>query len=103
LNNVIIPEGKDHTLSCTCSGTPIPTLTWMKDGKILTPDNEYRIDVNDGYTRLFITNAQLVKDEGWYQCTATNTAGTSVTKTKVTVIRKIIIFCCFEIEFFFSI
>ncbi len=26
LNNVTIPEGKDTTLSATCSGKPLPTV-----------------------------------------------------------------------------
>lgn len=66
----------------------MPTITWTKDDAVLTPDKEYRIDINDGSTKLLISNAQIEKDEGWYQCTATNTAGTAVTKTKVSVIRK---------------
>jgi hypothetical protein len=87
LNNLVIPEGKDATLSCTCSGTPVPTLTWHKDGRILTPDVEYRIDINGGHSRLLIQNAKK-QDEGWYQCTAINAAGSTITRTKVTVLRK---------------
>jgi titin len=90
LRNVIIPEGKDTVLSCTCSGTPQPNISWEKDGRPLVPDMNYRIDVNGGHARLFITNAQK-KDEGWYQCTATNSAGTNITRTTVQVLRKFII------------
>ena len=88
LRNLIIPEGKDSILSCTCSGTPMPTVTWHKDGKVLTPDKEYRIDTHDGHSKLYITGA-VKPDEGWYQCTAINSAGSTITRTKVTVIRKI--------------
>jgi hypothetical protein len=87
LHNIVIPEGKDTTLSCTCSGTPLPSISWEKDGKPLTPDREYRIDINGGHSSLYIVNATK-QDEGWYQCTAVNSAGTTVTRTKVTVIRK---------------
>ena len=87
LNNMVIPEGKDAVLSCTCSGTPLPTVTWMKDEKPLSPDSQYRIDVNGGHTKLYIQSAQK-PDEGWYQCTAVNPAGSTITRTKVTVIRK---------------
>lgn len=85
LNNLVIPEGKDSVLSCTCSGTPVPALTWQKDGKVLTPDKEYRIDINGGHSKLYIQGA-LKKDEGWYQCTAISAAGSTITRTKVTVI-----------------
>ena len=90
--NLVIPEGKDAVLSCTCSGTPMPTVTWHKDGKVLTPDLEYRIDINGGHSLLYIKRARLVEDEGWYQCTAINVAGSTITRTKVTVIRKIFFF-----------
>ncbi|RNA22004.1 titin-like [Brachionus plicatilis] len=85
LNNIVIPEGKDTSLSCTCSGTPVPTLTWQKDAKVLTPDQEYRIDINGGHSKLYIQNAQK-SDQGWYQCTAISPAGSTITRTKVTVL-----------------
>jgi hypothetical protein len=42
LANLVIPEGKDAVLSCACTGTPSPYLTWEKDGYTLTPDKEFR-------------------------------------------------------------
>lgn len=86
-NAQFIPEGQDAILSCTCSGTPIPTITWQKDVAQLTPDVEYRIDTNGGHSRLFIQCA-LQEDDGWYTCTATNAAGTAMTRTKINVLRK---------------
>jgi hypothetical protein len=87
LNNVIIPEGKDTVLSATCSGKPMPIISWQKNDEPITSDKEYRIDTNGGHSKLFIQNASK-KDEGWYQCSAINSAGSTITKTKVTVIRK---------------
>ena len=88
LANLVIPEGKDAILNCTCSGIPMPTVSWMKDGQPLTPDKEYRIDTNGGHSILHIKNARLKLDEGNFQCTAVNSAGSTVTKTKVIVLRK---------------
>jgi hypothetical protein len=68
----------------------MPTLTWEKDGVKLDIDKEYRIDINGGHSKLYINNANK-KDEGWYTCTAINSAGTSITRTKVTVLRKLLI------------
>lgn len=42
LANLVIPEGKNAVLSCTCSGIPLPTVKWEKDGAELTPDKEFR-------------------------------------------------------------
>jgi hypothetical protein len=91
LRNLVIPEGKDAVLSCTAAGTPVPSLIWEKDGFVLTPDKEFRIDINGGHSKLHIQSAEKIH-EGWYQCTATSPAGTVVTRTKVTVIRKLSIF-----------
>lgn len=88
LTNMTINEGKDAVLSSTCCGTPVPSITWRKDDAILTPDKEFRIDINGGHTKLHIQNADKAKHEGWYQITAENNAGTAVTRTKVTVLRK---------------
>lgn len=85
-NSQFIPEGQDAILSCTCSGTPIPTIVWQKDVQELTPDVEYRIDTNGGHSRLFIQCA-VKEDDGWYTCTATNAAGTAMTRTKINVLR----------------
>lgn len=86
----MIPEGKDTVLSCTSSGTPIPAIYWEKDDVKLTPDKEYRIDISGGHSKLYINNANK-KDEGWYTCTAINSAGTTITRTKVTVLRMFIL------------
>lgn len=86
LKNVIIPEGKDANLSATCSGKPAPTVSWLKNDQPLN-EAEYRVDTNGGHSKLVIVNAQM-KDEGWYTCVAVNAAGSTVTKTKVTVVRK---------------
>jgi hypothetical protein len=74
----------------------MPTLTWEKDE--LTIDKEYRIDINGGHSKLFINNANR-KDEGWFTCTAINSAGTTLTRTKVTVLRMFFI----SIKFLFFI
>ena len=84
LKNVVIPEGKDTVLSATCSGKPLPTVSWKK-GEKPVDEAEYRVDTNGGHSKLFISNAAK-KDEGWYVCSAVNVAGSVITKTKVTVV-----------------
>ena len=86
-NAQFIPEGQDAILSCTCSGTPVPTVTWQKDVQTLTPDVEYRIDTNGGHSRLLMQSAHK-EDDGWFTCTATNPAGTAITRCRINIIRK---------------
>ena len=85
-NAQFIPESQDAILSCTCSGTPVPSVTWQKDVQTLTPDAEYRIDTNGGHSRLHIQCATR-DDDGWFTCTATNAAGTAITRCRINIIR----------------
>jgi len=58
---------------CFFSGKPAPRISWVRVGGSL-PSGRYAIEAED--TELVIKNIQD-SDEGDYQCTATNSAGTS--------------------------
>ena len=96
VNETTIPEGQSHALTCTSAGRPAPLMTWTKDDKPLVPpaSGDYRIETSPatGTSTLFINKAQRPRDEAWFQCTAENPAGTSITKTRVKVMRKKAIF-----------
>ncbi|XP_035996829.1 hemicentin-1 isoform X1 [Fundulus heteroclitus] len=66
-------EGGFITLLCESSGIPPPTLTWMKDGYTLKPDQ--RLRVLSGGRQLQISSAEKT-DTGSYSCTASSAAGT---------------------------
>ncbi|CAD5112695.1 DgyrCDS1917 [Dimorphilus gyrociliatus] len=63
------------TLNCESEGTPLPKYSWKKDGKRIV-QNE-RIAINNGKT---IIKDAMKSDEGYYQCFATNSGGTSVSE-----------------------
>lgn len=81
---VNIREGEPVTLAARAVGTPIPRITWQKDGSGLIPNHNLYIAVNDGETRLDIPNATQ-SDAGWYQCTAQNVAGSTATRARLYV------------------
>lgn len=66
--------GHSTSLQCPATGTPIPTIEWYKDGRLLVYSSRRQTE-NNG-RQLNIINA-TVEDTGNYTCTATNTAGTS--------------------------
>ncbi|XP_061239478.1 hemicentin-1 isoform X3 [Bos javanicus] len=95
--DVLVPpaiEGGDETsyfivmvnnlleLDCQVTGSPPPTIMWLKDGQLIDERDGFRILLN-GH-KLVIAQAQ-VSDTGLYQCVATNTAGDHRKEFEVTV------------------
>nr|XP_044998229.1 hemicentin-1 isoform X3 [Jaculus jaculus] len=95
--DVLVPpaiEGGDETsyfivmvnnlmeLDCPVTGSPPPTIMWLKDGQLIDERDGFKILLN-GH-KLVITQAQ-VSDTGIYQCVATNIAGDHRKEFEVTV------------------
>lgn len=81
---VNVREGEPVYLNARAIGTPIPRITWQKDGVAMTPNINVSISVNGGETSLDIPRAQA-SDAGWYQCTAQNIAGSTATRARLFV------------------
>ncbi|XP_006907796.1 hemicentin-1 isoform X1 [Pteropus alecto] len=95
--DVLVPpaiEGGDETsyfivmvnnlleLDCQVTGSPPPTIMWLKDGQLIDERDGFKILLNG--RKLIIAQAQ-VSDTGLYQCVATNTAGDHKKGFEVTV------------------
>ncbi|XP_050570610.1 hemicentin-2 [Cygnus atratus] len=62
------------SLACDVSGSPAPRVRWEKDGRPLNPHllpGAYRVQTSGS---LLITSPSP-RDEGWFECIATNAAG----------------------------
>ncbi|KAM4642152.1 hemicentin-1 [Discoglossus pictus] len=64
------------TFSCDAYGIPTPTLTWMKDAKLIGHSDSLGIHILSGGSQMKITRAQI-KDGGTYTCVASNIEGTA--------------------------
>lgn len=72
-------------LQCKISGSPTPTITWLKDGQPLQPSDNVTIQSEpDGTQTLQFNSAQLT-DKGSYTCQATNIGGTTEVKLNLNV------------------
>nr|XP_029725955.1 titin-like isoform X8 [Aedes albopictus] len=82
---VNVKEGEPVRLFARAIGTPIPRITWQKDGIPLQPGPDVQILWDDnGSTTVDIPRAKT-SDAAWYQCTAQNVAGTTATRARLFV------------------
>ncbi|XP_071515843.1 hemicentin-1-like [Panulirus ornatus] len=82
VEEVQVVVGKNVVLNCTMDGTPLPVITWLRDGRTLTPSPRFHLMSPD---QLLLTNIQD-GDSGDYACLATNRAGTAEKQFDVQVI-----------------
>ena len=66
-------DGNNVTLSCNASGNPVPTITWTRNGSVLT-SSVPRISFGAESRELTITTINTA-DRGEYQCVANNSVG----------------------------
>uniref|UniRef100_A0A8B9H3J1 Hemicentin 1 n=1 Tax=Astyanax mexicanus TaxID=7994 RepID=A0A8B9H3J1_ASTMX len=72
VQDVKVKEGQNITLTCEATGNPVPEITWLKDGQLVT--GEPRLQVMSHGRFLHINDVQ-VADTGRYSCLASNSAG----------------------------
>ena len=64
--DVRVSEGGSCTLECQASGTPLPQVTWSRNGQSIQPSDRFVIESSaNGIHRLIIKNAQY-SDAGMY-------------------------------------
>ncbi|XP_020863232.1 contactin-3 [Phascolarctos cinereus] len=80
-SNSIFPvdsEEKKITLNCEAKGNPSPHYRWQLNGSDINLSMEYRYKLNGG--NLVVINPNRNRDTGTYQCFASNSLGTVVSK-----------------------
>ena len=67
-------EGNNATVSCNAIGNPSPSITWTKNGSIISTAGDPRSTFGADNKSLTITNVSRA-DSGQYQCVASNNLG----------------------------
>jgi len=75
-----IAYGKVAVLDCIVSGSPTPYVTWYKNGQLL--EHSKRLTLSN---QLLVLESFVYKDEGIYECKATNRLGTARQSAHLTV------------------
>ncbi|XP_072136699.1 contactin-4-like isoform X1 [Mobula birostris] len=80
-NDIVFPvdsEERKATLNCEAKGNPAPYYRWQRNGTDIDINLDYRYSLIGG--TLVINNPVRTQDCGTYQCFATNSFGTIVSK-----------------------
>lgn len=75
--DVSVRKHEPTTLNCKADGHPVPNIEWYKDGELLRNTGN-RMTLSSG--SLFFLHVMHNKDTGTYWCTATNIAGTAISR-----------------------
>lgn len=87
LSDTTVICGKSTMLQCEVRGSPIPTILWRKNGRVIGNTKDFQQTYENNMARLTIKDI-LVQDGGCYDCVARNTHGVVTTTCKVTVSGK---------------
>lgn len=82
-----VAQNGNCELTCLVDGTPKPSITWFKDGKLLSNNSRFEqsFDVEKKIVKLALTTA-LAPDAGVYECVAKNGAGEARCKARLNII-----------------
>lgn len=73
-------------LKCAASGSPVPSLSWVKNGNELSSSGTARVTYYEGGADLTMSTVTS-NDSGMYQCFATNEVGSVQASASVIVQR----------------
>ncbi|XP_025994691.2 uncharacterized protein LOC105193641 [Solenopsis invicta] len=82
LKDKVALENEQAEFIIQFSGTPLPKISWFKDGFEIFSSRRTRIITDNGKSTLLIHQTTL-NDEGEIKCTATNRAGHVATRAKL--------------------
>ena len=67
--------GQSVTFTCVVSGIPTPTVTWYRNGALLSAGGLISISGNSPNVSALFISSLAVEDTGMYQCFASNVVG----------------------------
>ncbi|XP_029562286.1 obscurin isoform X3 [Salmo trutta] len=84
LQSACLLEGEDIKFSCSTHSTPLPRVSWFKDGRELTDQRKYHIesDARSGILTLTIINPGET-DLGQYKCELWNKLGSAKSEAEM--------------------
>ncbi|XP_019718321.1 hemicentin-1 isoform X1 [Hippocampus comes] len=84
LQDITAVLGQEVEFQCRVSGRPAPIVEWSRDGEVLSRDGDPHVEFLEEGQVLKVKSVRL-RDQGLYQCLASNNAGTQMRQFKLTV------------------
>ncbi|TWW61140.1 Hemicentin-1 [Takifugu flavidus] len=76
--------GQEVEFQCQVRGKPPPRVEWSRDGEVLSRDGDPHVEFHEDGQVLKVKAVRL-RDQGIYQCLASNNAGTQMRQFRLTV------------------
>ncbi|XP_067377843.1 hemicentin-1 isoform X1 [Channa argus] len=84
LQELTVVLGQEVEFQCKVTGQPVPRVEWSRDGEVLSRDGDPHVEfLEDGHV-LKVKSVRL-RDQGLYQCLASNNAGTQMRQFRLSV------------------
>ncbi|XP_028269954.1 hemicentin-1 isoform X2 [Parambassis ranga] len=84
LQELTVVLGQEVEFQCRVSGRPAPRVEWSRDGEVLSRDGDPHVEfLEDG--QVLKVKSVRQRDQGLYQCLASNNAGTQMRQFRLTV------------------
>jgi len=87
LDDVTVEEGSPAQFRTLVSGTPMPTIQWMREGQIIPPSSDFQM-IQEGNHAVLLIKTTYPEDSGVYTCRATNPASQVESSAYLTVHSK---------------
>ncbi|KAM6944598.1 hemicentin-1 [Lycodopsis pacificus] len=84
LQDLTVVLGQEVEFQCRVSGRPAPRVEWSRDGEVLSRDGDPHVEFLEDGQVLKVKSVRL-RDQGLYQCLASNNAGTQMRQFRLTV------------------
>ncbi|XP_075903122.1 hemicentin-1 [Nelusetta ayraudi] len=84
MQELTVALGQEAEFHCRVSGRPAPRVEWSRDGEVLSRDGDPHVEFLEDGQVLRVKSVRL-RDQGIYQCLASNNAGTQMRKFRLTV------------------
>ncbi|KAG6458522.1 hypothetical protein O3G_MSEX010918, partial [Manduca sexta] len=82
---ITVKEKGTIKLMAKVTGNPVPSITWYRNNKIITPSETVTQHFDGENIQLIISNVDSEIDSGDYKCVASNTAGKASHGARVTI------------------
>ncbi|KAK5871231.1 hypothetical protein PBY51_004123 [Eleginops maclovinus] len=84
LQDLTVVLDQEVEFQCRVSGKPAPRVEWSRDGEVLSRDGDPHVEFLEDGQVLKVKSVRL-RDQGLYQCLASNNAGTQMRQFRLTV------------------